>query len=247
MLKPQDLSANFAGVVPLADHVFRCEVETQRATRYYYVRLAGGGAMQQDFLIKSENLADDGFALLILGHMPPASDTAALQVVPLPQNGYGFPASLVAPPSYHTCFKGILDAEREQLMLCVPVHRCEFSGGEPIGEFVTMRRETVPTADWRRPVSPKILLRFDNPATRGGTGDSPVLARKELLFREIGLLSGVTNGFIEIQNWRGQTLELLSPAAGRFVLIQERNDQKRQTLEEPALREEILAFLYSVD
>jgi hypothetical protein len=60
-------------------------------------------------------------------------------------------------------------------------------------------------------------------------------------------LRHTTNGFIEIQNWRGQTLELLSPAAGRFILIQERNDQKRQTLEEPALREKILAFLYSVD
>ena len=246
MLQPQDLSANFAGIVQLADRVFRCELETRKTVHYYYLRLAQEGTGQRDFLLESGNLADDEFALLVLGEVQPAGGAAKLRVIPLPQNRYGFSGLLLAPPSYHACFKGILDGGRKHLMLCVPMHRCEFSGSESADEFVTMRRETVLTLNWLRTACPKILMRFDNPATRGGTGDSPVLAKKDLLLREIGLLSGVTNGFIEIQNWRGQTLEILSPGAGRFTLIRERNDWEREALDEFASREKIVAFLHSV-
>jgi hypothetical protein len=105
-----------------------------------------------------------------------------------------------------------------------------------------MRRELVPTLNWEREVTPKILLRFDNPKTRGGTGNSEVHAKYGTLVREIDNLQGVSNGFIEIINYRGSVREVLA-AGDMFTLIYERDDGRRETLDRGALVDSLYRFL----
>jgi hypothetical protein len=122
---------------------------------------------------------------------------------------------LLAPKDYHGHFAGRLDAKRSRLVLCLPIHRCEFSGDESVGEFFTLCREIVLALNWQREVCPKIILRYDNPKTQGGTiYDRGVFAKYATVLRELDLLSGVPEGFIEIINYKKQVIEILSPKGG---------------------------------
>lgn len=105
--------------------------------------------------------------------------------------------------------EGRLDAERPRTTLCIPVFSSEFSGTEPAEQFATLRRDIVPTLEWDRPASPKLSLRFDNPKTRGGTGEGSVFARLDMVVREIDNLRGVADGFVEIVNHAGNPVEIV--------------------------------------
>jgi hypothetical protein len=59
-------------------------------------------------------------------------------------NKYGFTHVLVVPNTYHGSLKGRLDAKRDTLHLCIPIHRCEFAGCESEGEFKEMIQRIMP-------------------------------------------------------------------------------------------------------
>lgn len=52
---------------------------------------------------------------------------------------------------------------------------------------------------------------FDNPGTETGTDGAGVLMKYPALLSEIENLGGVISGFIEITNYNGQVVEVLSP------------------------------------
>jgi hypothetical protein len=242
-LSPQDLFDNFYPVQSLADRLFRCAVETPRATTYYYVRLAGERCQDRDWLLVSTNHTDDAFAQFVLTSVPKVTEPVGLRSQPLSDNSYGFAQVVLAGAEWHSNFGGVLDAKRSKLTLCVPAHRHEFSGDESLQEFTVMCRETVPIRDLTRPEHPKIVLRFDNPRTKGGTGRTWVLVSRELLLREIDLLDGVDGAFMEIQNWRRHFLEVLSPEPEHFVLIRDLDDRTREPVSPQTLRDRVAAFL----
>ncbi|MFJ1254345.1 hypothetical protein, partial [Cupriavidus sp. CuC1] len=70
-----------------------------------------------------------------------------------------------------------------------------------------------------------------------------VFASHDLLLREIELLDGVLAGFIEISNYRGSVREILSPAIGRYVLIDGRDDSTRRFVEKDELNASVWGFL----
>ena len=177
MLQQQDLVSHFSDVVDLGDNVFRCKDVLSKVTLHYYVKLAGAGFHENDLLIVSENRMNDEFALSVFASLPRTKVTAGLELHAMPTNGYGLSLTILAPEQYHAYFKGRLDDKRECLALCMPIHRCEFSGNESVDDFFLLRRKIVPTMNWEREVHPKIELRFDNPRTRGGTGDAYTFVR----------------------------------------------------------------------
>lgn len=243
MLQKQDLVDNFSELMDLGPGLVRCQVETPRSTHYYYTRFAPSGSKKCDFLVVSENRLDDDFARLVLDCVPDLNPTTGLTALPLPLNKYGFSRVLLAPQNYHSYFKGILDNKRDNLALCLPVHRCEFYGDEPASEFILMRRELINYLDWERNACPKAILRFDNPKTRSGTGNREVLAKYELILREIDNINGVTQGFIEISNYQKRTIEVLSPEIGVYVFIRDRNDNEREVIDKSILLEKLWLFL----
>jgi hypothetical protein len=152
---------------------------------------------------------------------------------------------VLAPREYHAELKGRLDAARANLVLCVPAFDNEFSGTETPQEFFILRREVVPTRLWQREIYPKIALRFDNPRTGGGTGDDYVLAKFDLVAREIDNMAGVPNGFIEILNVREEVIEVVFAQGDNFHVIPNRDDSQAATLPRSAVRDGVWRFLTS--
>ena len=243
MIHYQDLLDNFIDVSDLGSGVYKFKVVTQKLTYFYYLKLSTFSLNDDDLLIVSENRDDSKFALMIFNIISSISTISKPTLFPLPSNEYGFSNLFLVPTDYHSYFKGILDDKRNSLVLCLPIHRCEFSGNEPIQEFFLMRRETVSTLDWKRPISPKIILRFDNPKTGSGTGNSDVLVKYNTLLNEINNLEGVIDGYIEIKNYKSSVIEILSPYFNNFILIRERNDQIRESLNKSDLLNQISIFL----
>jgi hypothetical protein len=242
VLTRADIEENFTDVVDLGEGIIRGCDEFPQRIEYNYVKLGDDASGGKDFLLVSKQNDDEDFAKRVFSCVvQPANDTD-LAVCDLTENKYGLTHLLIAPKAYFSHFKGRLDNEREQLHLCVPIFRAEFSGRESVAEFFEMRRHLIDTLDWNRRFSPKIALRFDNPKTGGGT-NGQALVKDDTLLREIDKLDGVAEGFIEIANYVGEVLEILSADLGTFVLIRNRDDSRRELLSQAALLEQVWLFL----
>lgn len=245
MLTIGDIEGQFADVVRVGKLV-RCADVTPRATVHYHVALGVDHGRSVDLLTVSADLLDDDFATLVLeaGGFEPG---LVLEKRALSANGYGFDALLLVPPHYHDYFAGRLDAQRDRLILCVPIYGCEFAGDETAEIFRLLTREVVPIRDWRRFAHPRIRLRFSNPVTGGGTDDAVaggyVFAGYDLVLRELANLDGVADGFIELINHRGRVMELLSPAPGQVVTITDRDDATRAEIDATAAADIVWGFV----
>ncbi len=209
-------------------------------TYSYYVK-SDAGAL--DFLVVTTGTADDKYATDIFSQIPMVVARDGLSICALTDGKFGFEALLIAPPAYPGQFKGRLDSERQRLFLCIPIHRCEFSGDEQVGAFVEMYTKRVPVWDWNREVHPRIGFRFDNPKTGSGTGDDYVLAGFALVSREIDNLHGVTGGFLEILNFRKEVVEVVAQADGKYILIPDRDDTRREAVDRPESVSRLCQFL----
>jgi hypothetical protein len=248
VLSLADLEYQFPGLVRIAGGVIRCADVTPRRTLHYYVALAAQSDAAVDLLLVSEDRIDDAFAALVLSTAVATHDRDVLQKRPLPDNDYGMDTLIVAPPGFHAYFEGRLDTQRDKLFLCVPAFASEFAGNEDAETFRLLANKVVPHRDWTRFAHPRTQLRFDNPVTGGGTiGDGYVFATYDLVMRELANLDGVTDGFIEILNYRGDVLELLSPEPGRIVAITGRDDGTRHDLSADAAADTIWSFLATPD
>lgn len=243
MIELFDLQSNFLGVEDLGGGIFRCKDALPKTTIYYYTKIGVLAGEPNDYLVVSKNLADDNFAKLLLASVEMKGDELGLHIISSPPNKYGFTQIVVAPVEYHSYFKGRLDQKRSNLFLCTPSFTCEFSGKETVEEFSIIRRDIVPSLNWQREISPKALLYFDNPKTRAGSGARDVYVKQSVAQREIDLLSGVENGFIEISNYKGEVIEILSPNDMKYILINDRNDSTRRIVSRDELRRYVESFL----
>jgi hypothetical protein len=225
-LKRAELLNAFPDAIELSAGLFRCKDEVPAYTQHYYVRMAPGPG--DELLLVTRQHTDDEFVADILAGLGPIKHAARLHIEPIPTNAYGFSALLLVPSSYHRYFIGRLDRERSRLTLVVPMHRCEFTGTESAEEFATVTREVVAIHDWHRRVAPRIVLHFDNPLTGAGT-DHDVFCTRELLIAELQALNG-SKGFVEITNFEGRVVEVLSEQPDVYLLIRDRNDDQAQQL-----------------
>ena len=238
MLTIEALENNFYPVEALSDDIVRADDELPKTTFHNYFKLGDGTSP----FVVSENLVDDAFAALVLnqaGH----KGVEVLTKAELKANPRGFTHVLYAPHQYHSELKGRLDAERPNTTLCIPIFNCEFSGLETPEEFYALRRSVVPTAQWDRRPAPKLSLRFDNPKTRGGTGDGYVFARLEQALQEVDNLVGVGQGFVEVLNYREEVVELVFAGDDDFTWIANRDDATSRRIARDAVREARWTFL----
>lgn len=243
MLTREDVEQNFSHVSDLDGGVLKFRDVMPRYTYHYYLRIAPTIGSGEDLLAVSENIERDEFGMFLLEQAAKTPRAAPLDRRDLAQNEFRFSSMLLADSDYHAYFKGRLDAQRQTLTLCLPVHECEFSGDESIDEFFAMRRDFVSTLDWGRKPTPKIRLRFANPDTKGGTKNGSVLAKYSTVLREMDSLQGVGSGFLELENYRKQILEVLSPDETSYVVIRDRNDATRRTFPRDEAKDVVWAFL----
>ncbi|OQR26362.1 hypothetical protein BWR59_31615 [Pseudomonas sp. Bc-h] len=194
----------------------------------------------RDLLTVCEDVVDRDFAALVLDQAPHLLSPLKPTLYNLADNNYGFTHVLSVPSSYHSSLKGGLESKREKLYLCIPIFRCEFSGDESEAEFKEMMQRMVPVFKWKRKVHPKLKVYFDNPGTGAGTYEAGALLKYPTLISEVENLNGIVSGFIEVTNYKGEVVEVLSPAPDTYSLIRNRSDEKSMSL--PELIKDISAF-----
>lgn len=219
MITKDDLLTTFAEVAEAHGCYFsRYVVATY--TLYCCIR----NAKAHDLAIASKNVDDPEFAASVVLNAPHNLSHDGPTIFEIPPNAYGFTHAMAVPSTYHGLLNRI--EKRTGLFLCLPIFRCEFNGNESEDDFRLSTHHIVDVNNWHRTRQPKISVYFDNPRTGGGTDKGGAIVSLETLIAEIDNLNGVGNGFIEITNYRGEVIEVLSPAEGHYVLIRNRQDEE---------------------
>lgn len=65
-----------------------------------------------------------------------------------------------------------------------------------------------------------------------------------ILLDEIENLNGVSLGFVEIVNYKDEVLEIISPSSNVFVLIRNRDDNTRESVQKNAVFEFVQSFIF---
>ncbi|POP40661.1 hypothetical protein CHU32_26140 [Superficieibacter electus] len=238
MITYQDLVNGFGeSIETLKDGVFKFKIEVPAFTLFNYLWCKRGSG---DFLLLSKNIEDDKFVSFIYSQLSFNKKITSLNKVNISTNHYGFDSLLLAPSGYHGHFNGVLDDKRSELILCSPIYHHEFSGNESVDEFREMRTRRVHIDRWDRKPEPKILVRFNNTKTGGGTiGNEYILMSDARLKSEIHNLNGVVNGFIEVENYLGERI-IISTTVNTYQL---RLESGEVVVSESILNEKINDFL----
>ncbi|WP_237405590.1 hypothetical protein, partial [Pseudomonas syringae] len=221
MIEKQAMDKAFDHVTELSGNVYFAQNKTKTHTYNYWLKPAA----RKDLLVVAEDIIDDSFALDIIQSAPDRLSSTAPTVYTLPKPSRHFTHIIAVPSSYHRCLGGHDPINRDDVYLCVPFFRCEFSGDESELEFKAMMQRTVLIFKWQREPAPKLIVYFDNPVIGTGTLEDGVLMKLSTLLLEIKNLNGVTQGFIEVTNYKGEVIEVLSPEKDNYVLIRNRKDE----------------------
>ncbi len=90
-----------------------------------------------------------------------------------------------------------------------PAYRCEFSGMETQQEAAYRFDQMLDPANLRRPPSPWVRMRFDNPKTGAGSiGPEPGIASADTLLQELANLEFADGAFVEFENFRNETRQV---------------------------------------
>lgn len=232
MISERDLIEEYGDVKPVGRGALFFQDRMRSYTYNYWLRTIGG----RDLLVVSKDTIDDNLPFNIFSSVPNQLSADKPSVSTLPRGTSHFTHVFVVPSHYHSYLKGADNIDRDNLFLCIPIYRCEFSGGETVDEFRDMYLHYIPILEWSRPRCPKLYVYFDNPATGGGTDKAGVLLKQSVSLLEIEALNGVSDGFIEITNWQEKVVEIISPSLGSYKLIRDRKYEESLSKDELFIR-----------
>lgn len=219
MITKDDLLTTFGEVA----EVYGCYF-SKYVVATYVLYCCMRNAKGHDLAIASKNVDDPEFAASVVLNAPHRLSHDGPTIFEIPPSAYGFTHAMAVPSTYHGLLNRI--EKRTGLFLCLPIFRCEFTGEESAEDFKWSTHHIVDVNNWHRTRQPKISVYFDNPRTGGGTDKDGAIVSLETLIAEIDNLSGVSDGFIEITNYRSEVIEVLSPEEGNYVLIRNRQDEE---------------------
>jgi hypothetical protein len=115
--------------------------------------------------------------------------------------GIGFEAVATASPRIHGYYAGRDEVLNEHVVAVFPAFLCEISGNESVEEAThRFKRMLHPTVMSRSPV-PFLRMRYENARTgAGSTGDLRGFTTWDVLLRELDLLAGSPESFVECEN-----------------------------------------------
>ncbi|GLU40014.1 hypothetical protein [Pseudomonas sp. NBRC 100443] len=217
MIDEKNLKENFVNVYRHSDGSFRFQDITPKRT-YHYALFS---VRSQNYLLVSEKDID-GENLITL--LPPSElkNDEGISKHSLSTEFHSFTHALLVSSPYHGYLKGRLDKLRDNLSWIIPIYNCEFSGTENKEDFFIITQKITEVLNWERHKTPKIRLYFDNPKTGAGNNPEGDLVSSNYLLSEIKNLNGISNGFLEITNYRNDAIELLSPEEGVYIVVRER-------------------------
>jgi len=167
-----------------------------------------------------ETVDELAFRLLdiaIAGYEPSKKD--CLEIFVVDASPKLFTRLLVAPPSCHETLKIESPQTHKSLRLALPAFPSEFDGTEEADYFRLVRQTFVPTTDWTRAPRPRLLMRFNNEKTKCSSIKKFGLARVEVLYQEIRVLSPDEKSFVEIKNIVGQTARFITTGSAIVVTV----------------------------
>jgi hypothetical protein len=218
MITEKMITDNFEDVQRMDDDIIKFKELLPDFKDIYYL-----GFLKSDninIIVISRNIEDDVFASELI--RVASSQNKFLNLLKFRhniENKYGFDSALMAGSQYHSYFKGRLDDVRDTLYLCLPIFECEFSGNESVKLFYEMRRFLIKSLNWNRSITPRIMLRFENPKTKAGTiGKNYYPVDFNVVKTEIINLNGVPNGVVEILNYRDEYVNIISISQDRYIL-----------------------------
>jgi hypothetical protein len=236
MINKETLELNFYPVIDISKNIIRCTDELNVGDMHTYFDLRNGEG--RDVLTVSSDHIDDVFATELF-HACPANLGAGFVKIPFVSGAHDFTHLIIADNQYFSDLNGRMDEEKKNCVLAVPIFNCEFSDFETPEEFYELRRNVVPSNDWKRAPAPKIKFRYDNVKIDAGTGDGYIFSKLDSVFRDVREMIGSVDSFAEIINFRNDVLELLPTKDDGFDVIYSRDDAK--TIKVPS--EEIEALI----
>ncbi|AZF13707.1 hypothetical protein [Pseudomonas sp. R3-18-08] len=218
------LEDEYGDVIKKNSDMFFFQDETKTYVINYWLKAREDNSK---LLVISQDFFDDALAEIIVNSVSVISSTDKPLILPITAGKHSsslFTHIIILPQNYHGYMKSA-GIDRGDLYWCIPIFRCEFSGEESVEEFMSMRVHFVPVLDWKRAIRPKVKVYFDNPKTGAGADETRVLVQYLTLLQEVDNLEGVSNGFIELENYKGEVVEILSPVKSEFILILNREDE----------------------
>ncbi|MGW7530336.1 hypothetical protein [Streptomyces sp. NPDC054783] len=115
--------------------------------------------------------------------------------------GASFDAVATASPAVHGYYVGRNEVLNEHVVAVFPAFSCEISGTESLEEAIhRFKRMLHPTVMSRQPV-PFLRMRYENAKTGAGSvGDLRGFTTWDVLLRELNLLAGSPESFVECEN-----------------------------------------------
>lgn len=222
----------------LTPSTFYSSLEIGKGVIHYFFRSVRG--VLPDLVATSSDVEDPEFAVSLLEAV--ASTITSQIAAPLKidlsiPNAFGFDAALALPSTFHGHLKGVLDDRHETLVLCLPIHRCEFTGRETVDEYRRWHTR-VGAERWTRDPVPVIELEIDNP--RGGRSNSKERISFETCMASLTALKGKSAGSAKVTNYNGDTLLIhVNPDEDSFVVA----SKTRRKCSSDKMRKLVSAFV----
>lgn len=117
---------------------------------------------------------------------------------------YGFDVVASASPVVHGYHAAREDSLNEVVIAVFPAFMCEFSGMETVDEAKSRFKRMLHPSVMSRTPSPYLRMRYENTRTGAGSvGSSRGFTTPDVLLRELRLLEGAPESFVEFENFKG--------------------------------------------
>ncbi len=208
MIPMSAIREEFGVAKRLTPSTFYSCLELGKGVVHYFFRSVRG--VLPDLVTTCSDAEDSEFAVSLLeatASRIDASFNAPLKFVLSEFSSFGFDSALALPSAYHGHLKGVLNDKHATLVLCVPIHSCEFTGTETAEEYRYWQTR-VGVERWKRQPCPFVAMEFENPRSGGGSpmGRTSI----EACMTNLSALNGVTKGFARIANCNGDII-LIKP------------------------------------
>jgi hypothetical protein len=141
-----------------------------------------------------------------------------IQVLEFGPSSANFDRIVVLGAQSHNKYKVDCPPLHPTTLVVFPAYKSEFTGKEDLNEIKVLRKDIVPTLDWKRSPSPKILLRFKNTKTGSETiGKKRKLAPERVLMNALATLTDEPGSFVEVENYEGDICNVVARKGGEYV------------------------------
>jgi hypothetical protein len=217
MIPMAAIREEFGVATRLTPSTFYSSLEIGKGVIHYFFRSVRG--VLPDLVATSSDVEDPEFAVSLLETVASQVDrqiAAPLKMDLSIPNAFAFDSALALPSAFHGHLKGVLDDKHKTLVLCLPIHRCEFTGRETVDEYRRWHTR-VGAERWTRDPVPVVELEIENP--RGQRSTSKERISFDTCMASLTAMKAMSTGSAKVTNYNGDTLLIqANPDEDSFVV-----------------------------